>query len=112
MASDSEPRKFFGAPPILRSRQKSYFGEKNLGTAILVHSNTDCNKAFIKSSAHHNFRGGGFSRTPCTLSKHVSRGTSDLSGELGPLGPSCNSITGMGERHELLQQGLRHFRAF
>jgi len=55
MASDSEPRKFFGGPP--RPLQKSHFGgAKCFSTAILIQKKTltNCNKASIKkSSAHH-----------------------------------------------------------
>jgi len=64
------------------------------------------NKACIKkSSAYHNFRRGGAFPTPYTLSKHVLQGPSGLSCGPGPLGPSPNSTTGLGE---LPQQGWTH----
>jgi len=87
-----------------------FWGAKSFCTAISVHSNANCSKAFIKKpSAHHNFKmGGGFPGSLVPSQNRFSLRLSCFSGRPGPLGCS----TGLGEHRELPQQGLGRFRAF
>ena len=52
MASDSEPRKNFGAPP---RPHKSYFGDQNVFLLQFQYKKklANCNKASIKKSSAH-----------------------------------------------------------